>query len=178
MVGNKPFSGEVAVDEPTVIQRPVANRGQRVPGATINGVVIHCTTHKPWMTYAETLQAVFNWWDNPESSASAHCVIDRDGTIYETVPDQYTAWHAGIVDLPLPSWIPASQNPNSWTLGLELLGNPGDYTEAQYDSAAWWIRQNAEEWGFPVTNIVEHRHLYSQRSDPGPVAMQAIRSRL
>jgi N-acetyl-anhydromuramyl-L-alanine amidase AmpD len=92
--------------------------------------------------------------------------------------DKYAAWHAGIADLPYPAWIPSGQNPNSWTLGIELLGNPGDYTEAQYNSAAWWIRQNAEEWGFPVTNIVEHRHLYSQRSDPGPEAMAILRGML
>jgi N-acetyl-anhydromuramyl-L-alanine amidase AmpD len=164
------------VGEPQVIQHPVANYGWRAPGATINGVVIHCTTGGP--DWTSTLKAVFNWFDNPASSASAHCVIDRNGDIYETVPDEATAWHAGIVDKPLPAWIPSGSNPNSWTLGLELLGNPGDYTEAQYDSAAWWIRQNADEWGFPATNIIEHRHLYSQRADPGPVAMSEIRRRL
>jgi N-acetylmuramoyl-L-alanine amidase len=162
--------------EPEVVSRPVKNRSWRVSGATINGVVMHCTTGGP--NWASTLQAVFNWFDYPDASASAHIVIDRDGTIYECVPDEYAAWHAGIVDKSIPAWIPASQNPNSWTLGVELLGNPGDYTEAQYESAVWWIRQNSEEWGFPVTNICAHSDLYSQRSDPGPEAMAEIRRRL
>jgi N-acetylmuramoyl-L-alanine amidase len=154
----------------------VRNYSMKPPGCKPVGVVVHCTTGGP--DWASTLQAVFNWFDNPASSASAHCVIDRDGTIWECVPDKNTAWHAGIVDKPLPPWIPSGQNPNSWTLGIELLGNPNDYTEAQYDSAAWWIRQNADEWGFPATNIIAHCELYTQKSDPGPGAMVEIRRRL
>lgn len=162
---------------PVEIVHLVTNRDNRRPGATVNGVVLHCTT-APNNNYQAALQATLAWFSNLGGSASAHIVIDRNGDIYRCVPDEGRAWHAGMVDKPLPDWLPQGQNPNEFTLGVELVGNPDDYTDAQITALVGWLRYEAQHWGFPLTNICAHSDLYSQRRDPGPMTMTEIRRRL
>jgi len=152
-------------NEPTVIIRPVANWSARPPGCRILGVVIHCTTGGP--DWDAALNATLSWFNNATAMASAHIVIARNGDIYESVPDERNAWHAGIVDKPPPAWLPDG-NPNNWTLGVELVGDTTTpYTDEQYASLVWWIRGKMQRHGFPSTNICAHSDLYRQRGDPG-----------
>jgi N-acetyl-anhydromuramyl-L-alanine amidase AmpD len=158
-----------------VIMHIVKNYSMKPPGCKPVGVVIHCTTGGP--DWDAALRATLEWFDNPNSSASAHIVIRRNGDIYKCVLDENNAWHAGICDLPHPGWLPDG-NPNNWTLGVELVGTPDNYTDAQFETVVRWIRDRAEAWDFPLTNICAHSDLYSQRSDPGQQAMQRIRGML
>ncbi|AFL99778.1 negative regulator of beta-lactamase expression [Desulfitobacterium dehalogenans ATCC 51507] len=82
-----------------------------------------------------------SWLQNPESQASAHYLVLRNGRILQLVEDKNTAWHAGIVNQ--PNWsLYDGTNPNFYTIGIEHEGRPGDgLTEAQYQSTLWFHRE-------------------------------------
>ena len=152
---------------PHVIQSGPWNQSLRV--GDIRGIVVHITNGGA-STWEANLQGTMDWFSNPNSNASSHVVIDRNGTIYAGVPDEYCAWHAGVVDKSLPDWIPG--NPNQRTLGVELVGQTDDpATEEQYRSLAWYIKTKAVSYGFVPDreHIIPHSLLYRQRAnDPGP----------
>ena len=56
----------------------------------------------------------------PEVSASAHVVIGREGEVFQLVPFNIEAWHAG------KSWYAGRGGVNRYSIGIELdkLGGP------------------------------------------------------
>lgn len=66
------------------------NRRNRPENQKIDMMVIHTTESKP--TPVPVTSALY-WFQNPKADASAHYVIDRDGTVYETVPLGKAAYH-------------------------------------------------------------------------------------
>lgn len=56
-------------------------------GSPIRKLVYHYTT-------SENVNGVVSWLTNPESSVSAHYVIDLQGNITQLVQDDQRAWHA------------------------------------------------------------------------------------
>lgn len=140
----------------------------------MEGAVIHCTGRggigQDWST---VLQATINWFANSTSNASAHFVIDRDGTIHRCVPVSRVAWHAGVVDKPMYSWM-SEWNPNQITVGIELLGDTvTPYEMVQYQALAWllvWLKRNKLPLlKFDTMHLIPHSLLYTQRTDPGPL---------
>lgn len=100
-------------------------------------------------------QGTLNWFANPASQVSAHIVIAMDGRIAECVDPALEAWHA--------------RAENARRLGVELCqSRPGDHiTDAQLQSAAWWIKRMAARFGFPLVAdaIPEHRTVPSGIAD-------------
>ncbi|MFA7204195.1 MAG: peptidoglycan recognition family protein [Candidatus Caldatribacteriota bacterium] len=94
------------------------------------------------------------WLCNPVSQASAHYLILRDGTIYQLVKDENSAWHAGIVNK--PSWkFYNSINPNYLTIGIEHecypeVGGDGNLTEQQYKATLWLHKQLIQKYNIPI----------------------------
>jgi N-acetyl-anhydromuramyl-L-alanine amidase AmpD len=80
-------------DQPTapdiIWSGPTDNRYTGRAGHAINWIVIHYTA-------SGSGQGVLSWFKNPSARVSAHYVLDRDGTIYQVVKDEDTAWHAGL----------------------------------------------------------------------------------
>lgn len=62
-----------------------SNRERRRVG--IDMLVIHAT--------AGSARSALAWLTNPAAKVSAHFVIDKTGRIYQLVPDELAAWHAG-----------------------------------------------------------------------------------
>ena len=89
------------------------------------GIVIHYTA-------SESLKSAYNWFMNPASKASAHVIIDHDGTIKEVVSTTDRAWHAGF-----SSWGGIS-NCNNFMLGIELV-NVGTVTPITKDGKEIFI---------------------------------------
>ena len=57
---------------------------------------------------------------------SAHCVIDRNGQIYQCVDFNQRAWHAGV------STYQGREACNDFSVGVELIGpEEGPFTESQ-----------------------------------------------
>lgn len=105
------------------------------------------------------------WMRNPESQASAHLHIRRDGTIVRLVDDHLRAWHAG-----RSSWL-GKIDVNDFSLGWEIANrNDGveNFTSAQYEAlaslGAHYIRQ-----GLPSTCFLSHAEVgrpLGRKSDP------------
>lgn len=66
-------------------------------------------------TAGVTLEGAVSWFLNPESQASAHLVIGRDGQIVQMVPFNKKAWHAG-----KSTW-GNLEGLNQYSIGIELV---------------------------------------------------------
>jgi AmpD protein len=169
---------EAALQQPQpveLVRRPCSHYDDRPDPADISLLVIHnislppatfstpyiddffggrldCTAHP----YFARLQGV---------RVSAHCVIYRDGRIWQYVPFNKRAWHAGL------SLFDGRDKCNDFSIGIELEGTDDvPYTEAQYSALASLSRQLLRQ--FPAINpqrIVGHCDIASGRkTDPGP----------
>lgn len=135
-----------------IVQVPTGNSHARFFNRKPVAIVYHITDD---LTFAGTRA----WFQNPASQASAHAVIDYDGTIYQFVSSTRAAWTNGdfirngtVVtrrDIPLLNWcvqqvLNVGGNFNDFTLNIEHVGKPGGTppTEAQYRStialSAYW----------------------------------------
>jgi N-acetylmuramoyl-L-alanine amidase len=138
-----------------------------------------------------------NWLTNPESKASAHVVLGRDGSICQLAPFNVKTWHAG-----LSHWDGVT-GLNSYAIGIEmdnagLLKKVGDkyqawfgtlYAEDQVlyakhrldDEPHWWHAytevqiQQALELAqllvrhYDLKDVVGHEDIAPDRKrDPGP----------
>lgn len=74
-------------------------------------IVLHYTVLHP-------LDAVIRAFRSPDIDASAHLVLDTDGTWTQMVPFDRAAWHAG-----KSSWR-GMPGLNNWSIGIEIV-NPG-----------------------------------------------------
>jgi hypothetical protein len=75
-----------------------------------------------------------------DAPVSAHYLVGTAGTIWRLVPEELSAWHAGMGRLPWET-CPAYDF-NHRSIGIEVV-NPGDgktpFTEAQYLALAWLV---------------------------------------
>ena len=99
-------------DDKPVAQRPTPN----VSGALKPSLLImHYTA-------SQSAKGAISWLCNPNAKASAHLVIDLDGTATQLAPFNRVAWHAG------KSVWKRRSNCNSFSIGIELT-NPGPLTK-------------------------------------------------
>lgn len=91
-------------------------------------------------TAGTTASGAVSWFQNKDSQASAHLVIDRDGSIIQMVPFNCRAWHAG-----KSKW-GNLENMNQYSIGIELV-NAGKLRKNSADQWVSWsntIIPNAE----------------------------------
>ena len=125
---------------------------------------------------------------------SAHLVIGRDGEVFQLVPFNIEAWHAG------KSWYAGRGGLNRYSIGIELdnlgklrfSGNlfiaecgrvvtPDEvYTDCSGDSPTYWHRYTARqirvlreictllEETYPIRDVVGHSVITPRKIDPGP----------
>ena len=98
---------------------------------------------------------------SPQSSVSAHRLIDKAGRIYKILPDEYIAHHAGY------GRVGPYTNLNAISLGIELenLNTGADqYPAPQVQSCAWQI---AEWWAaYGAIPILTHAMVDGRKTDP------------
>lgn len=68
-------------------------------------------------TAGPTAKAAVNTLTNKSAKVSAHLVIGRDGSIFQLVPFNKVAWHAGV-----SSW-EGRTSLNMYSIGIELDNN-------------------------------------------------------
>jgi AmpD protein len=95
---------------------------------------------------------------------SAHCVIWRDGRIFNYVPFAKRAWHAGV------SRFDGRERCNDFSIGIELEGTDNlPYTEQQYQSLiqlTHFLRQ--QHPAITAERIVGHCDIApGRKTDPG-----------
>lgn len=148
-------------------------------------------------TAGKNATSSINWLTNPESKASAHLILARDGTITQLAPFNVKTWHAG-----LSNWDGLS-GLNSYSIGIEMdnagpLKKVGDayqawfgtlyeenqvvYAKHRLDSESrWWLTytetqiQRALELAqllvrhYGLKDVIGHEDIAPDRKrDPGP----------
>ena len=115
-----------------------------------------------------------------EVNVSAHFLVDRDGTIYRLMPEDWMARHC--IGL------------NHAAIGVENVGNGEKFplTEAQVEADAALVRYLAAKW--PITHLIGHLeyrqmegHPYfleldpkyrNRKPDPGAAFMKKVRAKV
>ncbi|MBC7838540.1 MAG: N-acetylmuramoyl-L-alanine amidase [Nitrospiraceae bacterium] len=89
-------------------------------------------------TAGKSATSSINWLTNPESKASAHLVLARDGTITQLAPFNIKTWHAG-----LSHWNGLS-GLNSYSIGIEM-DNAGPLKKVGDQYQPWFGTLYAED---------------------------------
>ncbi|MDX1677959.1 1,6-anhydro-N-acetylmuramyl-L-alanine amidase AmpD [Arsukibacterium sp.] len=129
---------------PPLVQRPSAHFDERPADGQISLLVIHNISLPAGHFAAAPQQGSYvdqlfcgtlDCHAHPDFGSlqgvrvAAHCVIWRDGTIFQYVPFAKRAWHAG------KSEFAGRANCNDYSIGIELEGCDNmPYTEQQYQS--------------------------------------------
>lgn len=130
---------------------------------TIRMLVLHATA-------TGTLDETFSYLIDSvaPNRVSAHYVIDRNGQIYQLVPDEKRAWHAGI------SWWPdMGDDINDVSIGIEFQcpeknGQLGGFTKKQIKSGTFLCRYLCDRYQIAPKNVVGHSDIAPDRKkDPG-----------
>lgn len=140
----------------TAIQHPSPNHGARRDGAAPSLIVIHYTA----MTSAA---AALERLCDPEFEVSAHYLIGIDGTLWQMVPEDRRAWHAGA-----GSWL-GQGDVNSHSIGIEL-DNQGThpFPEPQMAVLEQLLADLQTRWQISPQNVIGHSDMApGRKSDPG-----------
>ncbi len=119
-------------------------------------LVIHATA-------ADTWNSTKHWFKNPQSKASSHYVVDKNGDIYQMVDEAYPAWHAGI-----SRWN-GKTDLNRHSIGIEIVNNsikpyPEEQIQAVIKLSADIMRRN----GITSENLVRHSDISGFRGKRDP----------
>jgi N-acetyl-anhydromuramyl-L-alanine amidase AmpD len=130
-------------------------------------------------------QSVINYWDSNNNLIAAHFIVGTDGGIYQCVPMDKIAHHAGFGDAGHNSLYGVEDESrddklgtklfskafpdygmNSYSVGIELVhvGGGGDYPKAQLDALDSLIAHIDNCYGFQ-SKIVAHNDWCSSNSD-------------
>ena len=105
-----------------------------------------------------------------DKQVSAHYYIDQKGHIYYMLDEHKTAWHAGISKWNGLEVKKLGLNPsvNEVSIGIELENSGHEpYTDEQYESLIFVIKDILTRWYIDKENIVGHNQVSpGRKSDP------------
>ncbi len=138
---------------------PSPNADDRPVTATINCVVLHATVEP-------TTEGTIGLFLNPATKVSSHFIVGKDGRVFQMVPIEKRAWHAGV------SSLDGVNKVNDFSVGIEMVNaNDGadPYPLAQMESVAGLIRFIRSRYPVPDERIVSHASVAlpaGRKSDP------------
>jgi N-acetyl-anhydromuramyl-L-alanine amidase AmpD len=139
--------------------RPSPNYWQGRDGQRLTGIVLHATAgYEP---------GPVEWFQSAASQVSAHYIVNRDGTVIQTVREADSAWHAG--EVTSNSRFYRGVNPNRTTIGIEHerdASNTSPLTPAQLAASLALVRSIVRRHG-PL-EIIAHDEIDVGRVCPGP----------
>lgn len=143
-----------------IIQKPTPHHNARPHGSGVSLLVIHADASK-------SEAATTSWLADPVSKVSYHYLVGRDGTVYQFVPDDRRAWHAGISEF---QGVPDC---NDYSIGLSFSNDQvhEEFPEAQVDAGAILAIVLCLRHGIPVSRIAPHSAIATpagRKHDPGP----------
>lgn len=122
----------------------ISNYSSRAANAKINTIIIHHTA-------MSSVDSVLSWFKNPASQVSSHYVIDKNGDIYQLVPNDKKAWHAGV------SHWKGVDNLNHYSIGIELVNTGYEpFDEKQIESLIELCKELKAEYNIDDQNIIGH----------------------
>lgn len=119
-------------------------------------VVIHYTGDN-------SLQGALSWLCNPVAKVSAHLVIAKTGQIWQLVPFNLRAWHAG------RSEYLGRPDVNGFSIGIENVGIGDKWPEEQIQANIDVIKALCE--AYDIYDVVGHDEVAippGRKADPGP----------
>lgn len=138
------------VTNPTIIEKltPFNHWGGR-NGVRVAAVVIHVSEGGR--------AGVEAWFRNPASEASAHYLVNKDGTIWRFVDEGDTAWANGKLNQPnladplIAGWQASGLNPNRATISVETERQWTErLTPPQLTALAWLCADIHRRYGLPT----------------------------
>lgn len=146
---------------PAIIDYPSPNQSERLPGSSIEYLIIHYTGCGLETSLKILTDAASN------HPVSAHYVIGETGQIYQLVSEDRLAWHAGL------SYWQNKERLNTWSIGIELI-NPGHgplytlFPKAQMESLLELSHQILIRHQIPLQHVLGHSDIAPGRKvDPG-----------
>nr|BBH95057.1 N-acetylmuramoyl-L-alanine amidase [Thermogemmatispora argillosa] len=135
------------MDEPGALWCPSPNYFPGRRGERARWIIVHGTAG------FATAEEVVAFFQRPETEASTHYLVGRDGRIFQLVREADAAWGNGLVSRGHDRWWGAVGNPNYVTLSIEhhkLRRDNGDeLTEAQKRASFLLIAHLCERHGIP-----------------------------
>jgi len=125
---------------------------------SIRRVVIHVLA-VPSTARRSGAEAVIAGWQNAGRQASAHYIVDRDGTTTQMVREDHVAFHC-----------PGN---NTDSIGIEhadVCNDPSPLTIQLYERSAALVRDIAQRHGFAINaiTVAGHSQVNPNHGDPGP----------
>ena len=110
---------------------------------------------------------------------SSHYSVDENGTIWQFVKEEDTAWHAGIVIKPTSHLVQIKSgiNPNLWTIGIEHAGwGTKDITDAQYKITGELVEDICNRYNIFIDreHIIGHKEIRNDKTCPGKIDLDKI----
>jgi N-acetyl-anhydromuramyl-L-alanine amidase AmpD len=108
-------------DKPTIVKKNLPNKcsRERNTADNITHIMLHfCSDANEAPENPHQIDKVLATFE--EIGVSAHYLVDREGVIYELVPENRVAYHAGKGKLPFAPFYENSMNGHS--IGIEMLG--------------------------------------------------------
>lgn len=164
-IENNLLTGARLVDSPNCDERP---------NDEISLIVVHCISLPAGHFGNCYVEQLFcncldvnqhpDFGDLKDLAVSSHLFIRRDGSLWQFVPFDKRAWHAG------ESSFEGRDNCNDFSVGIELEGtDQSGFREVQYTSLITVCRTLIETFGIPPRNIVGHSDIApGRKTDPGP----------
>jgi N-acetylmuramoyl-L-alanine amidase len=145
--------------------------GKNRPGEKLIEVR-HIVMH--WIgPYTQTVEQVVAWWNSGKVFGSAHYVIDSEGEIYSTIPEDEIAYHNGHFtenDYYTPS-INSEGLQNYYSIGVEMVPVLRDgkwtFSEETCSSAAKLVKSLLREYGLLPNAVIRHYDV-SGKNCPAP----------
>jgi len=143
-----------------------------VPDVVVLHYMSAVVTHPDQLYSMENIVALF-----AQYGVSAHYVIDRSGGVYECVPENKKAWHAGGSIMPFPD---DRTGVNDFSIGIEMLATEmSGFTDVQYTSLELLCNAIERRWKREMV-YVGHDQIAGARAverglrkdikpDPGPL---------
>lgn len=146
-------------DYASAVVRPSPNHTERRVVERADMIILHYTG-------MPTEDGAISWLCAPESEVSCHYVVNMDGTVYQLVPEDRRAWHAG------KSVWKGETDINSRSVGVEIA-NPGhptlpDFPDRQIEAVIALCQDVAARLDIPPERILAHSDVAPVRKiDPG-----------
>ena len=160
---------------PNEFSRP-GNRLREVRGIVMHYLGVPGQTAEQARNYFEGLKTQDSTDNRSDRSASAHYIIDHDGTILAVVPTSEKAYHCGsTIYTPLAQKVfgdyakyPERTSPNSCTIGIELCHGPnGVFSNETIEAAIALIASLCKTFKLdPLSQILTHYEVVGWKACP------------
>ena len=141
------------LDGQRVAYRPSPNHGGEI---TPRLIVVHYTGDN-------SLEGALSWLCSPKAKVSAHLVVAKDGTVYQLLPFNIRAWHAGVSSYEGESGV------NDFSIGIENVGIGDNWPAPQVEANRAVIA--ALFAAYELIDVVGHEDVAvpkGRKPDPGP----------